>query len=157
MADNVIETRGLTELIGKLKMFPTKLRQLSELGMQASLLTLWENVPSYPPEPDNSSYDRTGTLGRTLGSSESGGKNGKPDIYEVKKVGSGLVEGRFGTRLDYAEYVIGENQAWMHEGRWWKLTDIIPLAKDKIQRIWNGIAQKAADWLDAKSSGGLGQ
>lgn len=161
---NIIEYRGLDELLTLMRAFPQKLKQIGKIGMEASLNALWENVPAYPQASEDSSYRRTGTLGRTLGSSPSGGQaGGKPDIFEVKQQGmSGFVEGRFGTNLDYAPYVIGptetegekgERQAWMHKGKWWQLEDVVPKSKDKINEIWNGIAQKMADFLNSKSSG----
>lgn len=148
MASNVVEVRGLDELINRMKMFPSKLKQIAEVGMQASLLVLWENVPPYPTV-DNPV--RTGTLGRTLGSSETGGKSGSPpQIYQVKGMGSGMVEGRFGTNLEYAPHVIGDDaQAWMHY-KWWQMKDILAAAQDKIAKVWTGIAQKLSDFLDAK-------
>lgn len=153
MADNVIETRGLDELITQMKAFPNKLKAIARIGMNATLLTLWENVPPYPPADPNSSYRRTGTLGRTLGSSETGGKSGgSPDIYTVKEIGAHDMEGRFGTSLGYAEHVIGENPAWMHY-RWWKLSSIIPKAQSKIDKIWEGIAQQMVNFLNRKSGG----
>lgn len=159
---NIVEYRGLDEILARMRAFPQTLKKISKIGMEASLNTLWENVPSYPAPPEDSTYQRTGTLGRTLGSSDAGGNaGGKPSIFEVKQQGpSGFVEGRFGTNLDYAPYVIGpaegakgERQAWMHKDRWWHLTDIIPKAQPKITAIWDGIAQKLAAFLDAKSSG----
>ena len=159
MADYTIETKGLDELIERMKMFPSKLKQIAEIGMQATLLVLWENVPPYPRPPEDSSYRRTGTLGRTLGSSETGGKAGSaPQTYQVRKMGSGLVEGRFGTNLGYAPYVIGDDtQAWMHKGRWWQMKNILAAAQDKINKVWNGIAQKMADFLNSSGSGLAGK
>jgi hypothetical protein len=153
MADYTIEHKGLDELIVLMKQFPNKLKQISRVGMSATLLALWENVPPYPQANPDSDYRRTGTLGRTLGSSESGGNaGGTPDIYTVKNIGAHELEGRFGTNLSYAEHVIGENPAWMHY-RWWKLSSIIPKAQSKIDKIWEGIAQKMADFLNQKSGG----
>jgi len=154
MAELQIESRGLDEIIARMNHFPGKLKEGSNIGMNASLLVLWENVPPYPDVPNPV---RQGTLGRTLGSSETGGKSaGSPDIYTVKALGTTGMEGRFGTKLDYAPHVIGENQAWMHY-RWWKLSDIIPKAQGKIVKIWEGIAKLLADFLDAKGSGLLGK
>ena len=158
MTELQIETRGLDELIARMKHCPGKLKEVSKIGINASLLVLWENVPPYPEANPDSSYRRTGTLGRTLGSSEAGGKSaGSPDIYTVKALGTTEMEGRFGTRLGYSPYVIGENQAWMHKDRWWKLSAIIPKAQGKIVKIWEGIAKLLTDFLDAKSSGLLGK
>jgi len=154
MANNIIsvEQRGMKEILTAMQHFPKELKKVSQIGMNASMLVLWENVPSYPSQPEGSTYDRTGTLGRTLGSSESGGKGGgKPDVYTVKSLGamSGY-EGNFGTNLNYAEYVIGEGQA-KQNAHWWHLTDIIPKAEPKITKIWEGIMQKLAAFLNAKS------
>lgn len=153
MANNVIEYKGLDELIMLMKQFPQKLRQISKMGMEASLLVLWENIPPYPAPPPDSKYRRTGTLGRTLGSSEGGGKTGgQPDVYETKAIGAHDYEGRFGTNLNYAPYVIGEEQA-RHMSHWWKLTSIIPIAEKKIAKVWEGIAQTMASFLNSNSTG----
>ena len=147
MADNVTEIRGMDELLAKMRQFPQKLRQMERVGMNASLLVLKENVPPYPSPPVDSTYRRTGTLGRTLGASSA-----KPDIYTVKGLGTNHVEGRFGTRLSYAPYIIGDQQARQNR-HWWKLDSILPKAQEKIVKIWDGIMQQMAKFLDSKSSG----
>jgi len=116
--------------------------------MQASLNVLHENVQPYPAPPPDSTYRRTGTLGRTLGSSESGGESGKPQIFEVKQMGH-EVTGRFGTKLEYAPYVIGEGeQAEVHKGRWWTVKTIAEKAKAKIDRIWQAVGDALARYLE---------
>lgn len=151
MPDNAVEVRGLDELLRQMKNFPHKLRQISEVGMWSSLNTLWEKVPSYPAPPSDSTYRRTGTLGRTLGSSEAGGRtSGEPSVFTVKRLGATEMEGRFGTNLNYAEYVIGDNQA-RHMGHWWKLSGVASIAQGKINKIWEGVAQKMVDFLNQKS------
>ena len=73
-------------------------------------------VGKYPPKPEGSKYRRTGTLGRSLTSFAHG-----DSIHSVKRIAGG-VEGRWGTNVKYAPYVIDQNsQAWMHKGRWWTL------------------------------------
>lgn len=145
MAD-VIEVRGLDELIKRMSRYPDKLNQVEAKGMDATLAVLHESVPPYPPPPPDSTYRRTGTLGRSLGASVSGGKAGTPSIYETKKLGSGY-EGRFGTNLGYAEYVIGQLQAAWNK-HWWQLREVAEKAKTKIVAIWNGIARQLAEFLD---------
>jgi len=143
-----LETRGLNEWNEQLKKLPEKFKEIGELGMKASLLALWENVPSYPEPPAASTYRRTGTLGRSLGSSESGGKaSGEPSIYETREMGAGMIEGRFGTNLEYAPYVIGEEQA-RHMAHWWKLSVVVTRAAKKITDIWNGLMGTIAEWLE---------
>ena len=145
-----IEVRGLKELQARIAQFPDKLEEAQQVTMDASLLTLWENVPPYPKISFNSSYRRTGTLGRSLGTSAAGGKgSGKPSIYETKKLGSGF-EGRFGTDLSYAPYVIGDTTQATHMGYWWQMKDIANKAGDKITRLWQTLADKMARFLDGK-------
>ncbi len=151
MAEPSIEVRGLTELINRMRQFPDKLQQILKLGMDASLLALWEKVPPYPAPPQDSTYRRTGTLGRTLGSSESGGRSGgTPEIYETRKLGATGMEGQFGTNLEYAPHVIGEQSQASHMSHWWKMGKIVADAKAKIQTVWKGIAEKLAAFLDGR-------
>ena len=110
--------------------------------MSDSLLVLHENVPPYPLKPPESDYRRTMTLAGSLGTSPAGGRAGKPTVYSVSGSGSD-VEGRFGTDLSYAKYVIDpQRQAYMHrpgyKGRpgWWTMDTIKERANKKIQRIW---------------------
>lgn len=149
-AEPIITIRGLDEVIQRMEQYPDELHKGMEAAMDATMLVLWENVPPYPPPPDNSSYRRTGTLGRTLGSSMSGGKSGgEPDIYEVRPIGSGF-EGRFGTRLEYAPYVIGDDtQAWMHY-QWWTISTVAIRATAKITKLWQLLGEKMARFLDGK-------
>jgi hypothetical protein len=145
-----VEVHGLDELLARMKAFPQKLTESQAAVMSASLNAIWEKVPPYPQQPAGSSYRRTGTLGRSLGAGgngEGGGTGGKPSIYRISKLGTGMV-GTFGTNVKYAEYVIGENQAGMHSSNWWKLTDALNRAADKINRLWNDFANNLAAFLD---------
>jgi hypothetical protein len=152
MPGQSVEVTGLKELIARMQAFPVKLAQVLVVGMAASLTTFWENVPPYPPEPQDSSYRRTGLLGRTLGSSESGGASGgQPSVFVVRKLGGGNMEGKFGTNLNYAEQVIGEGtQAAVHRGRWWTLKTVAEKATDKIKRIWIGVGDSLVNFLEGK-------
>lgn len=146
-----IEVRGLDELIQRMQAYPEQLHKGMQVTMDAALLTVWENVPPYPPPPDESTYDRTGTLGRTLGSGEGGGKSGgQPDVYEVRQMGSAY-EGHFGTNLEYAPYVIGDGdlQAWMHY-RWWQMKTVAEKATAKITSLFNTLGEKMAKFLEGK-------
>lgn len=152
MTTPIIEVRGLRELIKRMQAFPQQMEAAAKTTMDAALLTLWENVPEYPDPPQNSTYRRTGTLGRTLGSSEAGGKGGKPDVYLTRKLGGGNIEGRFGTKLEYAPYVIGDDtQADVHKGRWWTMKTIAENASEKIERLFNTLADKLAAFLERQN------
>jgi hypothetical protein len=150
MTDNIIEIKGLEEITQRMQRFPNEFSKVADVTMDASLLTLWENVPPYPAPPPDSSYDRTGTHGRKLGSDVGGGKSGgTPSIYTKKKLSSGF-EGRFGTNLEYSQYVIGDTtQAWMHY-RWYRMKDIANAARGKIISLWNIASEKMARFLDGK-------
>jgi hypothetical protein len=145
-----LEVEGLDELREKYKDAPERFRAGIFKATEGSLLVLHENVPPYPTAKPDSTYTRTGTLGRTLGSSFGGGASGgKPDIYEVRQQGSDVI-GEFGTRLVYAPYVIGEQeQAAQHRGRWWTIKTIAERAQAKIERVFQIAAEELAKWLDA--------
>lgn len=149
-----VEVHGLSELLSRMTKYPTELVKVGAVTMSASLNTLWENVPAYPAAPVDSTYRRTGTLGKSLGSSQGGGATGgSPSIYRVKQLGQGNFEGQFGTSLDYAPYVIGEGtQAEVHQGRWWTIATIAEKAADKINRLWEMAAKKLAQFLEGKNT-----
>ncbi len=146
---SLIEIHGLTELIDRMKRYPVELHKSLATTMSAALIALWEAVPPYPAQPANSTYDRTGTLGKSLGSDIGGGSTGEPDIFTVRPLGSMDYEGRFGSRLDYAEYVIGEGQS-ASNSHWWKLSSVAKKAAEKINRLWQTLGDKLAAFLEGK-------
>jgi hypothetical protein len=148
-----IEVEGLKELLARMTAYPMELVKVGAVAMSASLNTLWEKVPPYPQQDGMSNYRRTGLLGRSLGSSMQGGASGgSPSVYNIKQLGEGNFEGVFGTNLDYAEFVIGENQAGMHSSNWWNIKTIAERAADKIERIWQTVGDKLAAFLDKKGA-----
>ena len=152
MPSPIVEIRGLKELQARMQSYPRKLNEAIRTTMQAGLLVLWENVPPYPPQPQDSTYVRTGTLGRTLGASIDGGRaGGKPDIYEVREMG-GNFEGHFGSSLDYAPYVIGDDTQASQNSHWWKISDIAARAQEKIDKLFEKLADKLAKFLEGQGS-----
>lgn len=146
------EIKGLDELLQRMQAYPTELVKTMAVGMSASLNIFWEKVPPYPKQDPGARYRRTGTLGRSLGSSESGGATSDaPSIYKVKSLGQGNFEGTFGTNLEYAHWVIGEKQAGMHSSNWWNIQTIAFRAADKVEKLWNDIAEKLAKFLEGKN------
>ena len=148
MTNPDIHVEGLDELLDKLTEADKDIQDALKNTMEKSLLVLWENVPPYPAQvvPPNV-YRRTGTLGRSLGSSAGGGKSAKPTVYSIKQQKNN-VEGRFGTDLSYAKHVVDpKRQAYMHKpgfkGRpgWWTMATIRERSVDKIKGLWN-IAMK---------------
>jgi hypothetical protein len=152
-----MEVKGLDELIDRMKAYPAEMTRAGSVAMNASLNTLWENVPAYPAPPEGSRYVRTGTLGKSLGSGMGGGASGgSPSVYRIKRLGDSGFEGEFGTNLNYAEYVIGEEgqQSTVHAGRWWTIKVIAEKSADKIEKIWIMVAEKLAAFLDGKGKSG---
>ena len=81
----IVEIRNLEEIQERMKQAPRKFIAVIAETIKASLFVFWENVPPYVPAPATSTYNRTGTMGRTLGVSQSGQKLGQPDIFEVRQ------------------------------------------------------------------------
>lgn len=150
----VAEIKGLNELLKQMTAYPVELVKTVGVAMSASLNVFWENVPPYPQARPESRYRRTGTLGRSLGSDQSGGAtSSSPSIYKIKHLGQGDFEGVFGTSLEYAPYVIGDTaQADVHKGRWWQMEDITWRAGKKINDLWNMVGDKLAAFLAMKGT-----
>jgi hypothetical protein len=148
----IVFVRGLDEVIARMRSFPVQMRAVANRTLMAVLLFIWSKVPGYPQRPPESDYIRTGTLGRTLGVGEGGGQIGTPDIYEVRQHG-GDFEAHFGTRLDYAPYVIGdyaEEQA-QHMRHWWTIPqDLLHAAYDGIVNLFTVMTEELASWLDGR-------
>ena len=142
-----VSVSGLTELIGRMKSAPSKMVIYLNDAMNRSLEVLHKGVPPYPPERMGQKYIRTERLGQSLGSGFGGGATGRPDIYEVKMSGN-AVEGSFGSRLGYADYVIGDNQAWMHSGRWWRMIELLNKSTKAIESIWQAVGERVRAYLD---------
>jgi len=139
-----IHVEGMDRIVRKFAGYPGRMKTAIDKAMWASLEHLHENVPPYPPAPQGSTYTRTGTLSRSLGSGFGGGASGgKPTVYSVTGSGTQTI-GKFGTNLNYAQYVIDpDRQAWMHKGRWWTMTHIKNKSVDKIKALWDDIVKKA--------------
>jgi hypothetical protein len=147
-----VEVRGLTELQKQFTAYPLAYNKVMLVTMASGLLVLLENVPPYPPKPEGSTYDRKGTLGRSIGSSMSGGHSGDPDIFTVKKIGIGH-EGKVGSQLKYAERVIGDKgkQQPPFTAYWWRLEQVIGPSFNKILGLFQKAADKLAAFLEGKN------
>ncbi len=149
-----LQIDGLFELSRRMQKFPDEWQYVTNTTAEASLMVIWEMAGKayYPPAPPNSRYRRTGTLGRTLGVSyRSNRRLGKrADIYEVGHQ-RGQITMTFGTRLEYAPYVIGDRQSRANAKHWKKLDPgVRDMAYPKILKIWEAMARQVAKWLDSK-------
>lgn len=60
----------------------------------------------YPPQRPGQTYKRTGRLANSFAVKKQG-----PAVYTLVN------------SAEYASFVIGENQAWMHKGRWYQFLE----------------------------------
>ena len=146
-----VRIEGLEPLRRRFAQFPRVYRREVRATLNASLGVLWENVPEYPPQPQGSTYNRTGMLGRSLGSGMGGGRSGRqPDIYQVRRQGPNMDAGEFGTRLEYAPFVIGDQSQQPQNSHWWTITDIAKNSQQKILKLFREMAQDLARFLEGK-------
>lgn len=134
------------DLFQRFEKYPERLDEELQAAMNKAMLHVQGSIPEYPPQNPASGYVRTGTLGRSIGL---GG--GKAETYEVKRLGAGKYEGRLGTRVYYAQYVIGENtqaRKVLQSAPWWNMKDVAEKAQEGIVRIFEAMAEKLAGWLD---------
>lgn len=145
-----IEVIGLKELQRRMRQFPQEYNKAVKKTLSWSLHKLWSNVPAYPPEPEGSTYDRQGILGKSLGSGEGGGRvQGEPEIFQMFEQGGNIDGAEFGTRLGYAPYVIGERQAG-HMGHWWTMKRLAKKTKPQIIKAFKVMAKTLARFLEGK-------
>lgn len=146
-----IEVDGLDKVIRRMQGFPKEYKVQARRTMVASLITLQERVPPYPPQQPGSSYFRTGLLGRSLGASMQGTRFGVPNVRQTKFLARGTVVGTFGTKTKYAPDVIGETtQTAEFKARgWWTMRTIRDAAEEKITRLWTEFTEDMARWLDS--------
>lgn len=130
-----VQIVGLDRLLKKLDYTSSQLRTAMRVPMGKAMRYIHSQVPGYPPPPSNSTYVRTGTLGRSI-------------TTKVETLGGDTV-GKIGTNVIYAPYVISEKrQAWMHRGRWWTLQKVV---RDEMGAVVNIFSQWVADLLARKA------
>ena len=108
MAEIRVYPQGFRELARRLG--GMQVARVLEPPMVRGLERFRSDLSTYPPAPPESSYVRTGTLGRSWAID-----------YTINARG---MSGETGTAIPYAPYVQdAERQAWMHEDRW-RNTDV---------------------------------
>lgn len=124
-----IVVRGLDQLNRKLDGITRDVQPALRKATEKAVLYAHGQVPEYPAPPDGSTYRRTGTLGREIGT-------------EVRGLGKEIV-GVLGTTTVYAPWVISSEaignrgpQAKVHKGRWYTLQGVVIKAKDGIVKIY---------------------
>ena len=152
-----IEVHGLEELQMRMQQFPLEYTKTMAKTTVTAMLVLQEQLGKpqfrYPPKPTGSSYDRTGTLGRSIGITESGARIGTPSIWKVRRVGGYNFQGHFGTNLNYAPRVIGSRgqQSEFFAQYWWRLEQIIGPSYRKIVQVYEAAAAWMARVLEGRA------
>jgi len=137
VADYGVEIRGLKELRAKLKRMDDSLQDEMRRTMIQATALVQRPAQQYPAKRPESSYRRTGTLGKTITS-------------EVKSVGNDTV-GTIGTDLVYAPWVIGHKvvggrgpQARIHQGTWKTLKAHLDARRGEIRELFKEMVRR---WL----------
>lgn len=123
-----IEIVGLEEL---LRLFErVQSNTFLRAPMISSLVLLRGQLAHYPAAPADSSYRRTGTLGRSW-------------THSIAELADGL-QGEVGTNVRYAPYVQSQQrQARTHQGRWPTDEQVIQQNEARIREIFADAVQQA--------------
>lgn len=125
------EIRGLDQIKAKLE----RLRRLevvyaaTKQWAERTVKTL--RAQRYPARRPGQKYVRTGKLGSSWYTEKRGN-----DVAIVNKASH--------RGQAYPEFVVGEKQAWMHKGRWWRAKDVIEKTSPTVDQTIDRAIQK--DW-----------
>lgn len=112
---------SVLESLRKLENLPEYLADELDSWASEVLRDRLSGMGNYPSSRGN--YDRTGALGGGWSALRT-----SPGVYS------------FQNSTDYAGYVVGDDQAWMHRGHWWK-------ASERIDEQFAVLAKKLEDAL----------
>ena len=89
--------------LARLEDLPTYLKPIIDQWAGEVITNRLAGQGNYPPPPAGSTYQRTGQLGMGWGN----------------PISTGRGEYMFKNDTPYGGYVVGDDQAFMHRGRWW--------------------------------------
>ncbi len=126
-----IEVKGLDDLIIRIDGSARILYRHLRRAMGRSVAALQRVIQPYPPPPPDSSYKRTGTLGRR---------------WQARVMDRGpTVRGVLKNPTSYAPVVVGEEtQAEVHKGRWKTDRQAANEALPVIQGYFDGALEDVA-------------
>lgn len=139
MSDDGVIVIGIPETVRALADYPRIAEPHYRAATEAALLDTVGTVAEYPPGAPNSTYRRTGTLGRTWTSAQP----------EFRSMGTGF-EGSIGNATPYAPYVQGDEQARVHRGRWWKVESIVKARTERIESFFKAATRKIVALVNQK-------
>lgn len=141
MADLEVTTPNLPRLIQALRDYPQIANRILRGTLRDILVMIAGRAASYPSPPPNSTYDRTGTLGRLWTSAQ-------PNV----RVSTSLLEGRVGNKTPYGPYVQStDDQAWMHLGRWTTIEQYIEAAQAEANQMLDSAGEQVVKEVEAKA------
>lgn len=135
MADGIqIDFSGVNRVANWLRVLAVKLpnavnEEAEEWGQQAVIEL---KMKPYPPQRAGSSYVRTFQLRQMW-------KMEKHSAGQFSIVNLARQRGRL-----YAQYVVGEAQAQIHEGRWWQVRKV-------IERLFPRLRKRIANRIDRET------
>ncbi len=134
---------GLEELLKRFDQADEVVRRELRRAMTRAVVGELGRMPSYPPPPAASTYRRTMQLGRSLTAMV-----GRAPKAESTVEGMGdTVRGIVGTAVEYAPWVIGQQQARVHRGRWWRLEASVLSHKPQIEAEFEDAAVRIVEAL----------
>jgi len=123
----IIRIEGLDRLVRQLDKSPVLVRKLVGDAMEKSAHLIHLHTMTYPPPPPSSTYVRTGTLKKSW----------------TSKVNRGRFEAQVGTRLNYAPYVLGDDdQAAVHRGRWKTVGQVADKVRPDIDKFFEDAGEE---------------
>lgn len=126
-----IQIEGMDKVLKRLS--EPRMREEMSVAMKESVHLMHYRMAIYPAPPPNSTYRRTGYLGRSW--------------YTNIRSFSGDIQGYLANRAPYKDYVQGLEQTAQHEATGWKRIDreyqaaksaILQLFKDALNRVARG-------------------
>lgn len=130
---------GLDSLLSALADWPDLVRPELEKASDAALLSLIPDLANYPEPPPGSTYRRTGNLGRVW-------TTARP---EFAPMATGF-EASIGNARPGAEFVQGDMQAAVHQGRWPTVEQVVREHTQEIERYFEGALQRVAEKIGTR-------
>jgi hypothetical protein len=115
-----IVIKGMEQLSNKMGRIAREMDSEIRKATDKAMKYAHSQVPPYPPKPANSTYTRTGTLGRRM-------------YTQVRPLGQETV-GVIGNNTEYAPFVIDENRQARQNSHWWTLQAV-------VEKAWPGMVE----------------
>jgi len=117
----------VSEVVKKLD--PKEMDQAIAVALTGAAETLQADMETYPPKPATSRYVRTFNLMHSWN-------------HMITRNPLSAIIGSFG--VPYAHWVQGEDQAWMHVGRWQTVTQVAKKRTEDVKRFIEGSLERWA-------------